>query len=166
MVVVNDCWRLAPWADLLYACDHQWWAAKRPQGDAWQGGLLVTQNDVAAARYGVARVVSHDGTGLCRTPWEINQGLNSGYQALNLTYHFGVTKIVLLGYDMGPSAAGRTHWFGDHPPGMQVKSPYTEFVKRFPALAEDLQAEGVDVVNCSTKTALTCFRQSNLEVEL
>jgi hypothetical protein len=166
VVVVNDCWRLAPWADLLYACDLRWWAAKRP-GDAEFAGLRVTQDEVAAARYGLVKVPSHTSPGLCRTPFEINQGLNSGYQAVNLTYHLTAEpKIVLIGFDMGPSATGRTHWFGDHPPGLQVPSPYGQFIERFGPLARDLKAEGVDVANCTLKTALTCFRTANLQDEL
>lgn len=165
MVVVNDCWQKAPWAEVLYACDTRWWAQKRP-GDAQFPGLRVTQDALAAARYGAIKVAGHPDAGLCRTPWEINLGLNSGFQALNLAYHFGVKKMVLLGFDMGPSATGRTHWFGDHPPGLQVPSPYGEFIKRFGPLAQDLKAVGVDVVNCSAKTALTCFRLGSLDEEL
>ena len=25
VIAVNDAWRLAPWADILYACDGRWW---------------------------------------------------------------------------------------------------------------------------------------------
>ena len=24
-IAINDAWRLAPWADVLYACDGRWW---------------------------------------------------------------------------------------------------------------------------------------------
>lgn len=165
VIVVNDCWQLAPWADVLYACDLRWWAQKRPS-DAQFAGLRVTQDDLAASRYGLVRVSSEPKPGLCRRQWEIHQGLNSGYQAMNLAYHFGPKKQVLIGFDMGPSAVGRTHWFGDHPPELNVPSPYTEFIKRFGPLAADLKEAGVDVVNCSLKTALTCFRTAQLREEL
>jgi hypothetical protein len=163
--VVNDCWRLAPWADALYACDERWWRVKRPQANEF-AGLQITQNDVAAARDGLVKVQSHNRKGLCRDAWQVHQGLNSGFQAVNLAYHFGARKLVLIGFDMSPSATGRTHWFGDHPKGLQVPSPYKDFVKAFGPLADGLRAEGVDVANCSLKTALTCFRTANLTDEL
>lgn len=95
----------------------------------------------------------------------INQGLNSGYQAMNLAYHFGATRMLLLGFDM-QRTNGRSHWFGDHPGKLNVPSPYDEFVKRFGPLAKDLDAQGVQVVNCSTSTALECFPRGHIFEEL
>lgn len=165
VIVVNDCWKLAPWADVLYACDKRWWDKKRPQGASAFGGLGVTQDYDAAEAYGLVYVPSHSGRGLNRTPWATNQGLNSGYQAINLAYHFGASRMLLLGYDM-QATGGKSHWFGDHPPGLQVPSPYKQFAERFVELARDLQAAGVAVVNCSAETALTCFPRGDIHKEL
>lgn len=84
---------------------------------------------------------------------------------MNLAYHFGVAKMLLLGYDM-QKTGGKAHWFGDHPPGLNVPSPLKEFAARFDALASDLQNDGIEVVNCSTETALTCFRRASIYEEL
>lgn len=162
---MNDAWQLAPWADVLYACDGRWWDAKRPQAGQQAPGLWVSQDEPACARYGLAYAPSRTGQGLCREPWVVNQGLNSGYQALNLAYHFGARQVLLLGFDM-QKTGGKSHWFGDHPGKLNVPSPYTEFVKRFDLLAKDLEAEGVNVINCSRDTALRCFKRSTIDQEL
>ena len=157
---------LAPWADCLYACDLRWWA-KRSPSDAQFPGLRLTQDAAAAARHGAIYVRSETGVGLCREPMVVNQGLNSGYQALNLAYHLGASRVLLLGYDMQVQP-DRSHFFGDYPvgSGLQVPSPYRDFVARFGPLARDLAAAGVEVVNCSTNTALECFRRGSIFTEL
>ncbi len=159
---MNDAWRLAPWADVLYACDGRWWDAKRPLEGQTSPRLQVSQDQDACVRYGLTYVASMGGAGLCRTPGVLHQGLNSGYQAMNLAYHLGATRMALLGYDM-QRTGGRSHWFGDHPAGLQVPSPYLEFAARFPALADDLRSEGVQVINCSRETALACFPRATIQ---
>lgn len=162
---MNDAWVLAPWADVLYACDGRWWDAKRPPQGQQAPALWVCQDEPTCARLGLAYVPSRAALGLCREPWVLHQGLNSGYQALNLAYHFGAARVLLLGFDM-QKTGGKTHWFGDHPGKLNVPSPYNEFVKRFDAIAADLEQDGVEVVNCSRETALRCFRRSTIDQEL
>jgi hypothetical protein len=84
---------------------------------------------------------------------------------MNLAYHLGARRILLLGFDM-QRTNGKSHWFGDHPGRLNVPSPYTEFVKRFNVLANDLDAEGVSVVNCSRATALQCFQRHPIDFAL
>lgn len=91
----------------------------------------------------------------------IHEGGNSGYQAINLAYHFGAARLVLLGFDM-QRTGGKSHWFGDHPAGMNVPSPYDVWRGKFTALAADLALEGVEVLNCSRETALETFRRMDL----
>lgn len=163
VLVVNDGYRLAPWAKWLYACDYQWWnhhvarVRREFRGQCW------TRDQDAARAFDLYYIESRDGAGLCRDPFAIYEGLNSGYQAINLAYHFGARRIVLLGYDMG--ATGNTHWFGEHPTDISSCAgarSFDLFLARFPALAADLEAAGVDVVNCTPRTALTAFRRAEL----
>lgn len=113
-------------------------------------------------KYDLEWVRSHNGAGLSRDPEVINEGANSGYQAINLAYHAGARRIVLLGFDM-QRTGDRSHWFGDHPGRLNVPSPYEAFRRNFGPLAADLAAEGVEVINASRETALECFRRAALE---
>lgn len=94
----------------------------------------------------------------------MHTGRNSTHAAVNYAYHLGAKKIILLGVDMG--ATGTGHWFGDHPKELNSLHDYPMFMDFFASLAEDLLIEGVDVVNCTRKTALRCFRQGVLKDEL
>lgn len=67
---------------------------------------------------------------------------------------------------MGKSAEGRSHWFGDHPPPLRRGSNYARWIAEFDQLASDLKSEGVEVINASRATALTCFPRAPIEVAL
>jgi hypothetical protein len=159
VIAVNDAYRLAPWADVLYACDAKWWRV-HPDTTAFAG-----------PKYGLQPVKDRDDivilkntgrTGLERDPTGLRTGSNSGYQAINLAVHFGAIKILLLGYDMGHAPGSRSHFFGDHPSPLSNRSPYATFIALFAQMVAPLAALGVEVINCSRATALTCFRRASL----
>ena len=114
-----------------------------------------------AQRYGLNWVHSVDRPGLSSDPSLIHQGGNSGYQALNLAVLLGAARILLLGYDMG----GRGHWHGNHPPGLRnpPESQLSEWAGQFHAAAADLDRLGIECINCSRETALTCFPRARIE---
>lgn len=127
-------------------------------------GELWTQDITAAEKYGVIRIEGFSGNGLGRGR-TIHFGENSGFQAINLAYLFGATRIILLGFDM-QRTDGKEHWHGNHPSGLNRHSPFEKFAKNFDALSKDLEAEGVEVINATRQTALKCFKRKNLEEAL
>lgn len=159
VICVNDTYRWAPWADYLYAADAGWWDWHIKQVRETFCGQLYTIPNAAVDRYGlnwIQDAVDADGVsppGLGRE--QIHHGSNSGYQAVNLAYILGADRILLLGYDMKPAPDGTTHFFGDHPPELRRNSPYGQFFEAFETIDPDTY--GVEIINCSRDTALTCF---------
>lgn len=144
----------------VYGCDGPWWdryhEAVRDAGhEGW------TQHAGAASRYGLRRVRAVWQRGLGKVPGVLHHGANSGYQAINLAYQMKARLIVLIGFDMQHSG-GRSHWHGDHPDGMPNAFGIEKWQRNFPAMASDLKAEGVRVVNCSIETALDCFERADV----
>lgn len=161
VIGVNDAYRLIP-ADksdaALLACDHGWWRVHEgvPSFTGQKYGL-----DPRSAKYGVQILKNTGREGLETDPSGVRTGDNSGYQAVNVAVHYGAARILLLGYDMQRSG-GRSHWFGEHPQGLQ-RPPVSSFVPFFAGLATAAQALGVEIVNCSRATALTCFPCTTLD---
>lgn len=91
---------------------------------------------------------------------KLHHGGNSGYQAINMAYLLGATKIILLGYNMS-KPGGKNHFFGDHPKGLH-NGNYEAYAKNFDRLAEDLSQEGVEVINCTPNSKLTQFQRGEL----
>lgn len=59
---------------------------------------------------------------------------------------------------------GRTHFHGDH---QGLNNPYdnllAQWVKNFEIIAKDLKNAGVEVLNATRETALTCFKRISIE---
>lgn len=142
-IVVNTSFRLAPWADVLYAGDRQWWeayGAETPPMEKWTASLH------AAERYNLNHRAAGD--------WE-----NSGMQAIELAASFGATRIMLLGYDM-QYTNGQRHWHADHPTGMENADDIGQWARRFDSLRERFYQ--VEIINCSRVTAITGIRRAEL----
>lgn len=164
VIAVNDAYRWAPWADVLYACDEKWWKwqfRERPKMIAGFTGLKFALQGHPSRWVPGVQVLKNTGEqGLEHEATGLRNGRNSGYQAINLAVHLGAAKIVLLGYDMGYGEKGATHFFGAHPD--RTKPPFTSCRRNFPTLVEPLHSLQIEIVNCSRATTLKCFRRSTL----
>lgn len=157
VIAVNNAVQLAPWADVLYACDQRWWLAYRDLWSEFGGERVSCQPENAA--FGARIVAKENGDGLGLQG--VRTGGNSGHQALNLAYLRGATTVILLGYDMQHGADGRAHCHPDHPAGMSnfPESVHGMCIASFGRIARDLRAQGMRVINCTRSTALHCFER-------
>ena len=170
VIAVNDTWRMVR-ADHLYAADQHWWvhhihdinmgfSGKRyscdPPGntnwgkrDPKEWGVTVFDALISA-------------NGLSRDPGAVVTGGNSGYQAIGLARHLlgdEGGRIILLGFDMCWTN-GKSHWFGDHPKGLNNAEP-----NRYVAAYRTIKPEeyNLEIINCSRTTALDAFPIHNLD---
>jgi hypothetical protein len=156
VIAISDAIDLAPWADVLYSCDGRWWTWRKGM-PSFLGLKYALKDDTRKFQtYGV-QTLRHTGRqGLDRSPTSLRDGANSGYQAINLAVHLGAKRIILLGYDMHG-----THFFGKHPDGTNPN--FSLCLSLFPGLVKPLAEAGVEVINCTRKTAITCFPRESLE---
>lgn len=155
VIVINDNYQLAPWADMLYACDHQWWLWHYGVPDFM--GLKVTQDKDAAEEFGLTWIPSKKGSGLSENPEYIHQGRNSGYQAINIAHLMGASRVLLLGYDMHTVEGQSPRWFGHHP--NQLVPDYRDYIEHFNTIANQ---GAVEVINCTPGSAIECFEKRKL----
>ncbi len=156
---------MIPSADVLYACDPHWWEHHHQKIIEGTSAELWTQDAAAERKWGLNRIEGVWLEGLGRD--RLHFGGNSGYQAVNLAFLFGAARIILLGFDM-QRTDGKVHFFGIHPYHRSLSDGPTDslladWAKKFERLALDLAEEGVEVINASRATALTCFERKELE---
>lgn len=170
VIAINDAYRLAPWADILFSADRRWWP--HHQGVPSFHGMKVGIGSAPGLanpfpQYPEITVLANVGyAGLSDDPGGVTNGSNSGFSALGLAVLLGASRILLLGYDMSYDQ-GRAHFFGDHPSGLrQTESLYPSFRRAFESLVDPLKARGVEVLNCTRRTALTAFPRMALEEAL
>ena len=167
VIAINDCYLLAPWADLHYHCDKRWfgWHENRPEFRAFKG-IKVTLDEQVLKDHPEIRGVKNTGKdGLETKPTGVRTGRNSGYQAINLAVHLGAARIVLLGYDMRFDGK-KSHWHGGHPVEIQKTVFPNSMLPCFSSLVKPLKELGVEVLNATPGSALTVFPMVELEKEL
>jgi hypothetical protein len=183
-IVVNDAYLLAPWADVHYAADSHWhkwhtdgiaragytaeqvaalWANFAGQKCSIQNsGGNITDHAVHMLRN---KDFPNHGVGLSLDPQALVTGRNSGFQALNLAVLAGAKRILLLGFDGQVAKDGKQHWFGDHP-RPTPPAVYPLYRQAMSAAEHALQAQGVEVINCSPGSAIDSFPKMALEAVL
>lgn len=127
--------------------DRKWWdvyfdeVARGFSGDRWG---IINFNGIKRARLGACG--------------------NSGAGAILLASALGAKRIILLGYDC-QLTGGKTHWHGDHPPGMQGNAgSLPKWPKQF--LNAKKKLNGAEVINATRQTALKMFPRQRLEEAL
>lgn len=150
-VAVNSSWKLARFADVLYAGDFAWWKA------------YGHEVDIPAERWSCARQAVHH----FRTKLHSTYGgeFNSGQRAIQFAVERGAARVILLGFD--GSLRHGVHWHGPHektgnPDEVKVK----KWRRQFALVASQAKRAGCEVVNCSRHTELTCFPLESLESAL
>lgn len=166
VIAVNDAYVLMPWADVLYACDADWWdahaGAQGFAGERWSShDAQHNEKRLVADQWGIELVQGEDAAGFSTDPHRIHYGGNSGFQAVNLALVWGASKVILVGFDQR-SVDGKKHFFGDHQdPRLTNEDPGRHYsawecaAKRMPA--------GFEIVNCTPGSAMRAFPMGRLE---
>lgn len=148
VITVNSSWRIAPWADIHYSNDHDWWAHEQVEGT----GRKMCGYPFGEVP-GTDQTYKYDKKQLCLSGPNLVWGGNSGTAAINLAVKLGAKRIYLFGYDM----QGRTHWHGDHHPSIRKDFNFPMWIDRLNKVAISARRIGVEIFNCSDNTSLRCF---------
>lgn len=136
-IVVNESWRLAPWADALMACDEAWWDENK--GLPEFKGRRFTPSPRTMKKYGIDL--------FCST------GTNSGLRAMYLAERLGANPICLVGFEMHVRKG--VHW---HEPHKRLRNPgkaeMKMWLKDTEWAIEHLKRKGIRVINCTPGSAL------------
>lgn len=144
-----DC---APWADIIYGSDLKWWRHYLSAVSNLPGRKISLEIGKPIPGIEYLRPSSHV---FDDRPGYLSTGANSGYAALCLAVKLGAKRIHLHGYDMGPRGGRmRRH---EYPASLNSKPRFADWIPRFRLLAPLLERRGVEVVNCTPNSALTCF---------
>jgi len=161
----NDAYKLVDYLDVHYACDPEWWDTHVPDVlNKLPGQCHVwTQDSSAAEKYKLSFIPGFHKSGLYMlNRSHIHFGANSGFQQLNIAYHYGIRKFLLVGYNMGVVNKQR-HFFGDHPGKMRKDSPYDLFISMYNTIQPEINTM---IINCTPDSALTCFKRMDLKEAL
>lgn len=142
-IAVNSSWKLARFCDVIYAGDAAWWE------------FYGAEIDIPAERWSCSRHAERYGAMHHKAK---GGAYNSGMRAIEFAIEAGAVRVLLLGYDCSVSSG--THWHGDH---SKTKNPDGSRCNEWARQFSRMHLGGVEVINCSRSTALTCFPRMSLE---
>lgn len=154
---VKEAITYAPFADVLYAADTDWWDDRSRwewfQGEKWTVSHEAKRKfpEFNHIDYKVHSIWSDDKSYLAT-------GGNSGFQAINLADLNDHDYILLLGYDYGYT--GDKHFWERHIKRESRYSNYQDWLKRLEKAAPLIKAK---VINCSRQTAIECFERDTIQ---
>lgn len=138
--VVNTTYKIAPWADYLYANDRAWWGVYKSDVESIFNGELLAPIQLS---------------GVTRVPKIVT---NSGANALVTAFLMGADKIIMLGYDC--KTGDKVHWHGDHPSPLGNAHSLSKWPAQFRRAAGHIKCQ---VINATRDTALDMFDRASLE---
>jgi hypothetical protein len=173
VITINDSWRMAPFADVNYFCDANWWMDQVGRNRRSVDQVFSFHDAIYRCFWvtGSAQFNSHPQVhalrftgqmGLEKAPDALRHGNNSGYQTIGIAYHYGARRIVLLGYDM-QAVNGKTHWHQEERPDDFRRVMRESMLPMFEHLREPLLDAGVEVINATPGSALTVWPHVPLE---
>jgi hypothetical protein len=139
--IVDKC----PWAEVCYGCDAAWWLHRK--------GLPMHHVEIEISRDDI----------LIEQPLHIGNGGCSGFQTINLVVQFGATDVILVGFDL--HERGGLHWYGRNKwpnANNPSQSNFNRWNKGFTSAKPALYSLGVNVVNASLDSQLSCFPKQSL----
>jgi hypothetical protein len=165
VIAINNSYQLCPWCDILYFADAQWYAWHKENLEAFKGRMIT--GTVVPRIDGARHVRVHPFPGL-RTERDEVAGNNSGYHAINLAYHLGVKRIILLGFDMQIDASnGSTHWHAGHPDGVtpekMAQTMRERFLPGFRNAVPQLAEAGIEVINANPGSSIDYWPRVDLD---
>lgn len=166
VIGVNNAYQLGDWVDVCWFGDSQWYDNHRERLEQFPG-MRVHCCNRHADRPGTKRIMRGKPVGIDPRPSFIAWNGNSGASAINLAYHFGAKRVVLLGFDMKFGDLGENNWHNDHKlpsrKGRHPWDPYPGFLKNFPDIKRDADRLGFEIFNATPDSALDVFPKVKLE---
>ena len=160
-LAIKENHEICPWSEMIYGCDQAFW--RNCMGLPNYKGLKVAYKSAFSTIKSIDIDKKADRI-LTEQPGLVGSGGNSGFQALNLAIQFGAKRILLLGFDMSDQHG--VHWFG-RSQGDGRSQPAEWNFKRwraaFSVAACQMHTLGVEVLNSSPLTSLTCFPKVSVE---
>lgn len=177
-IAINDAYLWAPFADVLYFADWQYWlwhqtgtpkAKLNLSADEVKEKFAAFAGQKCSILYSKLNItdeavhilqnrdgLDRHGDGLSLIPTQLATGRHSGYQALGVAALSGSKKHILIGFDGRPGKDGAPNFSGGH---IRPTDPaiYEYMRKAFAAGEHNIREAGINVLNANLDSSIECF---------
>jgi hypothetical protein len=165
IIAVNMAYKLGNWIDVLFFGDVGF--VEKTKKDLFNfSGLRITCGETKVDYNGRLKLIEKDRSkkqGISTYPTSVAWNHNSGGAAINLAYHFGVKRIILLGFDMKLDSNNNQHWHKYYSGNLRtVGAAMNTHLRGFPQIAKDLEGK-VEVLNACPDSKIDVFPKMNFK---
>ena len=168
VIASNLSYQLGNWIPVMYFCDKGFYLTNR---ELLLGFHNLKVTDVSLPiRYAndhvnIKKMRRDNRAGISKDRDCICWNRNSGGGAINLAVHFGVKRILLLGYDMKSQKNGQPRWHvGQRNYSVATGDrTYERFLRMYPFIARHAKERGVEILNVTDDSALDVFPKVSLK---
>lgn len=162
IIGINMAFQLGDWVDVLFFGDHGYF--KNNTRDILQfPNLRVTCTEM---KHPMIKIMGQYKTtyGLSGSTHHLCWNHNSGGAAIDLAVHFGVKRIILLGFDMD-AEDNHSHWHKLYADKSRIRlsSTYKRHLKGFPVIQEQAEKLGVEILNANPDSKIKCFKKVSVK---
>ena len=169
VIGINGSFLLGDWIDICFFGDRQWYFDNKRELDSFKGVLVGCAEFLQVQGWqslGIKHVKkSVLDYGITPVAGEICWNYNSGLAAINLAYHLGCTRIILLGFDMQLNKDGKGHWHSLY--NNKTDMPFHRHLQGVPTIVDDAKRLGIEIINANPTSAMEGFVKMNVkDIEL
>lgn len=164
VIGINNAYMIGNWIQVEFFGDNSWYLKHRLALAKFPG--LKVSCAPRFAKDGVAEGIKYlakdrnHRRGITSDIQKVGWNNNSGAAAISLARHFGVKRIMLLGFDMKRTGK-QGHWHAPH--NEKDALPFGRHLKGFPFIASDARKMKIEILNVSPDSAIRSFKKVTLE---
>lgn len=152
------------WVDICWFGDLKWFRWHRRYLREFTGLVMHFNENTNIYKIDWIKGIRRSRTkpmGLDSSPAHICWNRNSGASAINLAYHLGAKRVVLLGFDMR-LVDDKKNYHNDHV-GEKGVDPFKRFLQTFKYIAMDADKLDLEIINATPDSAIKEFPITKLE---
>lgn len=171
VIGINAAFLIGDWIDMVFFGDKRWYLENRERLALFPGLKVschasLLRNDTEKIKV-LPRNTKH-GQGISPDYSKICWNGNSGSAAISIAVNAGVTKIILLGFDMKLDKDSKQHWHGlygtaNRKAGEVKGLPFERHSRGFPAIQRDALIRGVEIINACPDSTIKQFRKTTVK---
>lgn len=162
VIGVNNSYLLGDWVDIGWFGDKKWLTWHK-QSWRWWPGIHASCNhhhEVITNETWIKFMARGKPSGIDTKPGYASWNRCSGSSAINVAYHLGATRIILIGFDMR-DVNNKKNWHKDHKDN--GKAPYKKFLSCYGDISKDAERLGIEIINATKDSAIKVLPYAPLE---
>lgn len=169
VIGVNMSYKIGDWIDMVIFGDSGFFLKERVPLSQFPGLKVSCHSGYKNEPW--IKYVGRDPRvkGISANPGMVCWNGNTGAAAISIAANAGAKRIILVGFDMSIDGNRMQHWHNLYLKGpvnndrRRRKLPFPRHLAGFPVIEEDAKARGIEIINASPVSTISCFPKKTVK---